>query len=149
MKIGMSRIWLNLARRTALGGAVLALFASTVSAKPKPAASAQGGTAAAANDTDKTLAAMHDELERSRTRLFLPGQEKPYYIEYRLLDFDEKTIIAQFGSIVSSTTTRNRFMSVDVRVGNYQVDSSNFISGGGFRGFLDSTGTIGIDRDYD
>ena len=92
---------------------------------------------------------MHDELERSRTRLALPGQEKPYYIEYRLLDVDERTIIAQFGSIVSSTTTRNRFMSVDVRVGNYHVDSSNFLSGGGFRGFLDSTGTVGIDRDYD
>jgi predicted Zn-dependent protease len=40
-------------------------------------------------------------------------------------------------------------MSVDVRVGDYHVDSSNFLSGGGFRGFLDSTGTIGIDRDYD
>ena len=40
-------------------------------------------------------------------------------------------------------------MDVDVRVGNYHVDSSNFISGGGFRGFLGSDGTVGIDRDYD
>jgi predicted Zn-dependent protease len=119
-------------------------------ASAKPAAAAQGAAAAAASDpSDKTLAAMHDELERSRARLSLPGQEKPYYIEYRLLDFDERTIVAEFGSVVSSTTTRNRFMSVDVRVGNYHVDSSNFLSGGGFRGFLDSTGTIGIDRDYD
>jgi predicted Zn-dependent protease len=40
-------------------------------------------------------------------------------------------------------------MSVDVRVGNYQVDSSNFIGSEGFSGFLGSTGEVGIDRDYD
>ncbi len=41
-------------------------------------------------------------------------------------------------------------MSVDVRVGDYKLDNSNFISEQGFRGFLGgSTGTVGIDRDYD
>ncbi len=100
-------------------------------------------------DADKTLAALHDELQRSRDRLVLPGQEKPYYIEYRLVDLDERTISAQFGALLSSETSRNRFMSVDVRVGNYKLDSSNFISAQGFRGFLGSTGTVGIDRDYD
>ncbi len=40
-------------------------------------------------------------------------------------------------------------MSVDVRVGNYDLDSSNFITDEGFSGFLGSTGTVGIDRDYD
>jgi TldD protein len=100
-------------------------------------------------DSDKTLAALHDELERSRDRLVLPGQERPYYIQYRLLDLDERTISAQFGALVSSNTSRNRFMSVDVRIGDYKLDSSNFLSAGGFRGFLGSTGTVGIDRDYD
>ena len=102
-----------------------------------------------AGDTDKTLAALHDELERSKNRLVLPGQQHPYFIEYRLLDLDERVISAEFGALLSSSTTRNRFMSVDVRVGNYKVDSSNFLSGEGFRGFLGSTGTVGIDRDYD
>ena len=100
-------------------------------------------------DSDKTLAALHDELERSRDRLVLPGQERPYYIQYRLLDLDERTISAQFGALVSTNTSRNRFMSVDVRIGDYKLDSSNFLSAGGFRGFLGSTGTVGIDRDYD
>src|ERR1700690_1085704 len=40
-------------------------------------------------------------------------------------------------------------MSVDVRVGNQNLDSSNFITDEGFSGFLGSTGTVGIDRDYD
>jgi predicted Zn-dependent protease len=124
-----------------------------VAASPAPSPQAGSGGAAVAaayNDpSDRTLAAMRDELERSRSRLILLGQEKPYYIEYRLLDVNERTIMAQFGSIISSTTERNRYMSVDVRVGDYHVDSSNFLSGGGFRGFLDSTGTVGIDGDYE
>ena len=39
-------------------------------------------------------------------------------------------------------------MSVDVRVGDYHLDSSNFLSEDGFQGFLGSTGEVGIDRDY-
>jgi TldD protein len=101
-----------------------------------------------ANDSDKTLAALHDELSRSFDRLVLPGQDKPYYIQYRLLDLDERTVTASFGAIISSTTTRSRSMSVDVRVGNYKLDSSNFLADQGFQGFLGSTGTVGIDRDY-
>ena len=117
---------------------------------PAPAPRAAGQIAPApAGDNDKTLAALHDELERSKDRLVLPGQERPYYIQYRLLDLDERVISAEFGSLLSSSTTRNRFMSVDVRVGDYKLDSSNFLSAEGFRGFLGSTGTVGIDRDYD
>jgi hypothetical protein len=127
----------------------VALNAATGARLAQPAAAARQVAQVPPGDTDKTLAALHDELERSRTRLVLLGQEKPYYIEYRLLDLDERTITAQFGAIIGSTTTRNRFMSVDVRIGDYKLDSSNFISDQGFRGFLGSTGTVGIDRDYD
>src|SRR4029077_16373789 len=74
-----------------------------------------------AGDGDKTLAALHDELQRSKDRLVLPGQQRPYFISYRLLDLDERVISAQFGALLASSTTRNRFMSVDVRVGNYKL----------------------------
>ena len=40
-------------------------------------------------------------------------------------------------------------MDVDARVGDYKLDSSNFISDEGFRGFIGSSGSVGIDRDYD
>ncbi len=100
------------------------------------------------NENDQTLHAMHDEMERARTRLQLPGVDKPFYIEYRLMDLDVHAVSASFGSLVNSSTTRNRFMSVDVRVGDYHLDSSNFISEDGFQGFLGSTGEVGIDRDY-
>src|SRR5258708_513463 len=107
-----------------------------------------------AADSDKTLAAMQDELDRSgqRLELTIPGTvepARPYYIQYRILDLDVRTIVAEFGALISSTSGRNRIMSVDVRVGNYNLDSSNFITDEGFTGFLGSTGTVGIDRDYD
>jgi len=101
-----------------------------------------------ATEADQTLHAMHDEMERGRARLQLAGVDKPFYIEYRLLDLDVRTVTASFGAIINSSTSRTRFMAVDVRVGNYHLDSSNFISEDGFQGFLGSTGEVGIDRDY-
>jgi hypothetical protein len=40
-------------------------------------------------------------------------------------------------------------MDVEARVGSYKLDSSNFVSDDGFRGFIGPTGSVGIDRDYD
>lgn len=123
---------------------LLALLASLVVALPSPAQAGQGQ----GGDNDQTLRAMRDEMDRSRTRLAIEGLEKPFHIEYRLLDLDMRTVTASFGALVSTSTTRNRFMSVEVRVGDYHLDSSNFVSEEGFQGFLGSTGQVGIDRDY-
>lgn len=96
---------------------------------------------------------MRDEMARSKARLELqiPNTDqpvKPYYIEYRLLDLDVREITAEFGALLSSTHTRNRFMNVAARVGTYKLDSSNFVSDDAFRGFIGPTGSVGIDRDY-
>ncbi|MBZ5539284.1 MAG: hypothetical protein LAN61_02070 [Acidobacteriia bacterium] len=109
---------------------------------------------AQSKDNDQTLRAMRDEMARAKTRLELriPGTEqpvRPYFLQYRLLDLDVKQVVAEFGALVSSTTTRNRFMDVDARIGTYKLDSSNYISDDGFRGFIGPTGAVGIDRDYD
>ena len=93
-------------------------------------------------------------MARSKTRLELkiPGTNepvKPYYVEYRLLDLDVREVVAQFGTLLTTNHNRNRFMDVEARVGNYKLDSSNFISDDGFRGFIGSQGSVGIDRDYD
>jgi len=110
--------------------------------------------AQAQQDKDHTLQAMRDEMARAKTRLELkiPGTDqpvRPYYVEYRLLDLDVRQVVAQFGTILSSTRARNRFMDVEARVGSYRLDSSNFVSDDGFRGFIGPTGSVGIDRDYD
>ena len=38
---------------------------------------------------------------------------------------------------------------LSARIGDYKLDSSNFVSDDGFRGFIGPTGSVGIDRDYD
>jgi TldD protein len=135
--------------------AIIALLAAFVmpltaarAAGKRPAARPAAQAPVPATETDQTLHAMHDEMERARTRLVLAGVGKPFYIEYRLLDLDVRSVTASFGALVSSSTARTRFMAVDVRVGDYHLDSSNFISEDGFQGFLGSTGEVGIDRDY-
>jgi predicted Zn-dependent protease len=110
--------------------------------------------AQAPQDNDHTLQAMRDEMERAKTRLELkiPNIDqpvRPYYVEYRLLDLEVREVVAEFGTILSSTQTRNRFMNVVARVGSYKLDSSNFVSDDGFRGFIGPSGAVGIDRDYD
>jgi predicted Zn-dependent protease len=128
--------------------ALLAMSAGRVA--PAHAAAA----AQAPKDNDQTLRAMRDEMARSKTRLELkiPGTEqpvRPYYVEYRLLDLDVREIVAEFGTLVTSTEGRNRFMNVEARVGGYKLDSSNFIGDESFRGFIGAQGSVGIDRDYD
>src|SRR3981189_2486057 len=110
--------------------------------------------AQASQDNDQTLRAMRDEMGRSKTRLELkipatqqPG--RPYYVEYRLLDLDVREVSAEFGTLLTTTRGRNRYMNVEARVGSYKLDSSNFIGDEGFRGFIGSQGSVGIDRDYD
>lgn len=115
---------------------------------------ASGQAAQAPQDNDQTLRAMRDEMTRAKTRLELklPGRNepmRPYYVEYRILDLDVREISGEFGSLLSSTHARNRFMNVIARVGSYKLDNSNFISDDGFRGFIGPTGSVGIDRDYD
>lgn len=106
------------------------------------------------DDNDQTLRAMRDEMARSKARLELkaPGSGhtvRPYFITYRLLDLEIKEVAAEFGTLLTSTHSRNRYMNVSARVGNYKLDSSNFVSDEGFRGFIGSQGAVGIDRDYD
>jgi len=122
------------------GGAFALFPQGAVLGGPRPAAVAE--------EKDQTLHAMRDELARSRERLVLPPQPKPYYIEYRLLDIEQRSISATFGSLLSSTSSKDRFMDVNVRVGDYQLDNSNFVSGDNFQGFIGSTGGVGIDGDY-
>src|ERR1700727_751939 len=103
---------------------------------PSAGAAAQ---AESPKDNDQTLRAMRDEMERSKTRLELkiPGTDqpvRPYYVEYRLLDLDFREISGEFGDLLNSNHSRSRFMNVEARVGNYKLDSSNFISEDGFRG---------------
>ena len=66
---------------------------------------------------------MQDELKRSIDKLVIPGQEKPYFIEYEMMDTQGVSINAAFGGIMFSQPSRARVATVEVRVGGYDFDN--------------------------
>lgn len=99
-----------------------------------------------------TLAAMRDELARSMGGLTLRDEPPPYYIAYDIEDVLRSRVTAQLGALVFDASSRTRRLRVEVRVGDYQFDSSRFISQQrGRRGSLSGTAVVAVplDDDYD
>lgn len=112
------------------------------------------GTASFGQDaasTDPVLRAMTDELQRSVSELQFKDLEKPYFIQYIVLDQEEYRASATFGAVTSSEVNRGRILQAQVRVGDYDFDNSEFAAGGGFQGAPPSgvlASTV-IENDYD
>jgi hypothetical protein len=77
---------------------------------------------------DVVLRAMRDELARSMQQLQLEKLEKPYFIAYRVTEENAADAKASFGALLSSSSARNRFLTVEVRVGSPKFDNSHFLS---------------------
>lgn len=77
---------------------------------------------------DAVSRAMHDEMQRSVQKLQLEQLDKPYFVSYRVVDSESKEVSASLGSVLSSSENRIRFLTVEVRVGDYSLDNSNFLS---------------------
>lgn len=75
---------------------------------------------------DVILRAMADELERSRSLRILSA-EQPYYIEYAVFDGESCAVSATLGAIVRSGRIRYRLPRVQVRVGDYKLDQTNYV----------------------
>lgn len=77
---------------------------------------------------DVVLQAMKDELARSMQRLQLEKLDKPYFIAYRINEISGTTTSASFGSLlIAANPNRARFLTVEVRVGDYSFDNTNFL----------------------
>ncbi len=103
-------------------------------------------------ESQTILNAMKDELTRSMEQLKLEGEAGPYYISYMLRDGYSLRIISDSGAITTDSENRNRSLRVDLRVGGYVLDNSNFISLSNIAGFVTSMiniVAIPIDNDYD
>lgn len=74
------------------------------------------------------LRAMKDEMERSMASLRMENQPAPYYIAYTVLDRTTTNHRATLGAPLDETSGHNRTLRVEVRVGNYDFDSSRFLS---------------------
>jgi TldD protein len=96
---------------------------------------------------DVVLRAMSDELGRTMSELQLKDLEKPYFVQYVVLDEDEYTGRATFGALTSWNHSRNRVLQAQVRVGSYEFDNSEFLTGRG--GSVSNMPVQGvIDDDY-
>ena len=71
-----------------------------------------------------TLDAMEAELSRSMERLRLKGYEPPYFASYQVVDVARIDLSAKYGALFDDRDRRDRSLSVDLRVGSYDLDSS-------------------------
>jgi TldD protein len=100
---------------------------------------------------DPVMRAMADELQRSVSELQFKDLEKPYFIQYILLDQDQYRASATFGSLTGSNQRQSRYIQAQVRVGDYDFDNSEFVTGGPFQG-PPASGVVAstiIENDYD
>jgi hypothetical protein len=91
---------------------------------------------------DVPLRAMKDELSRSIAQVQLEKMDKPYFIAYRMDDIDQSSVSAMLGSSTQEQPWRMRLIGVEVRVGNYALDNSNYVSLRSFGGGISAIGGI-------
>ena len=70
--------------------------------------------------------AMRDELARSMKELQLEDLERPYFISHHVHEMRSRSSSATFGSLLTSQKSRSRTLTVEVRVGDYALDNTNF-----------------------
>lgn len=112
----------------------LALLAGVIAMSPAVAAQVA---------EDFVLTALRDELQRAMASLRIEGQPAPYYIAYQLDDLSGRRVTARLGETGDESFGRSRTLRVEVRVGDYDFDSSRFQSG-----LVTESAQI-IDDDYD
>lgn len=79
---------------------------------------------------DAILRAMRDEINRNMNNLKLETLQKPYYIEYKLRLRQADRVVSNLGKTVESGSTKFAQLSVEVRIGDYKFDNTNFFDVG-------------------
>lgn len=80
---------------------------------------------------DAVLQAMVKELDRSR-QLRLASLDAPYFIQYGLEDVRSFSVSATLGALISSNKVHSRVPRIQVRVGSYRFDNTNYVYTGYF-----------------
>lgn len=83
-----------------------------------------------------------EEIDYSMSNLVADDGARPYFLSYSVTDTSSSTIQAKLGALYADNHNRSRILDLDLRVGDYQLDSSHPIRGrgrfggrGGFGGF--------------
>jgi predicted Zn-dependent protease len=96
------------------------------------------------------LSAMQDEMRRSMAELRMNGEPAPYHIEYEIDDLASVRVVARLGATVDDLADHSRTLQVGVRVGEYDFDSSRFITQDRGAGVVPSLAdmTVPLDDNY-
>lgn len=110
------------------------------------------GFTPSATDDDVIFRALRDEMQRSTERLHMDQYKGPYFVSYTVRETAEFDVTASFGAVDSSDRDRSRSLRVDVREGDYKLDSAHG-GGGGALSFLGGgeghTTSLVVDDSYD
>lgn len=95
---------------------------------PMLAVTAVGSVKGAGDNRDAVLNIMADELQREMAVLS-KQDPPPYYVSYSITDSASTMISATFGALTYCEDSKDRELSVMVRVGDYQLDSTHALRG--------------------
>lgn len=87
------------------------------------------GTGEAALQGSPVLRAMTRELTRSMDSLRIKGRPRPYFLSYLIWDVQSMHMQASLGSCELAVEDRQHLLDVDLRVGDYRQDNTNFQGG--------------------
>ena len=102
---------------------------------------------AQSQEDDIVFKAMQDELDRTMNQLQMEDLERPYYVSYTVNDFHLMQVKASFGALTKSERLRKRYLKVDLRVGDYAFDNTNFLAD--YWSISPSYAAITLEDDYD
>lgn len=95
------------------------------------------------------MKALRDELARSMEELRLEDAEKPYFLAYRVFENASSSAFASLGGLLSVANGVNRQLVVELRVGDYDFDNTNFMSMRNTASMLPVVAALSVDDDYD
>ena len=83
-------------------------------------------------DTDDVLIrALQDEMERSLTELQIDDEPPPYFLSYIVDEVSMSAVQSILGATADTNQATERNLSVNVRVGDRELDNTNFEGSGG------------------
>ena len=95
------------------------------------------------------MQALRDELARSMEELQLEDAEKPYFLAYRVFENATSSATASLGGLLNVNDGVNRQLVVELRVGDYDFDNTNFMSLRNTAAMLPAVAALTVDDDYD
>lgn len=95
------------------------------------------------------MKALKDELTRTMEKLQLEGMRKPYFVAYWVQETRTLGVAASLGGLLNrGESSANRVLSVEVRVGDHDLDNTKLFDPTGFRPGFGSMRGLPLADDY-